>query len=161
MGDEKSCWFCRNVNGNNVIYNDGIFYSQLDAYPITPGHTEVVPVRHVVSLADLTHEEWDALRPAIENTMGVLKSIDLSAYYKRWVEKPIDENSKRFCEDILKHIGMGKVPDAYNHGINDGLAAGRTVHHLHWHIIPRFLGDIEDPRGGIRHMIPGKGNYKK
>jgi hypothetical protein len=50
-------------------------------------------------------------------------------------------------------------PDGYNIGINVGPAAGQTVMHLHMHLIPRFHGDVPDPRGGIRHVIPGKGNY--
>lgn len=50
-------------------------------------------------------------------------------------------------------------PDAFNIGINDGEAAGRTIHHLHVHIIPRYKGDVENPRGGVRNIIPGKWNY--
>jgi diadenosine tetraphosphate (Ap4A) HIT family hydrolase len=50
-------------------------------------------------------------------------------------------------------------PDGYNVGINQGLAAGQTVMHLHIHLIPRYQGDVADPRGGVRHLIPGKGNY--
>lgn len=50
-------------------------------------------------------------------------------------------------------------PDGYNIGVNDGQAAGRTVHHLHMHLIPRYFGDVPDPRGGVRHIIPGKGSY--
>ena len=52
-------------------------------------------------------------------------------------------------------------PDGYNVGFNAGEAAGQTVAHLHLHVIPRYKGDVEDPRGGIRHVIPGKGNYLK
>ncbi|OGC38057.1 hypothetical protein A2V54_00280 [candidate division WWE3 bacterium RBG_19FT_COMBO_53_11] len=52
-------------------------------------------------------------------------------------------------------------PDAYNIGVNDGEAAGRTIHHLHIHLIPRYSGDMENPRGGVRHIIPGKGDYTK
>ncbi len=50
-------------------------------------------------------------------------------------------------------------PDGYNIGVNIGEAAGQTVPHLHVHIIPRYRGDVPDPRGGVRHVIPGKGNY--
>ena len=50
-------------------------------------------------------------------------------------------------------------PDGYNIGINDGAAAGQTVMHVHLHIIPRYLGDKDDPRGGIRWMLPEKAAY--
>ncbi|MFA5310455.1 MAG: HIT family protein [Candidatus Paceibacterota bacterium] len=50
-------------------------------------------------------------------------------------------------------------PDSYNIGINEGEAAGRTIQHLHIHLIPRYRGDVENPRGGVRNVIPGKGNY--
>ena len=52
-------------------------------------------------------------------------------------------------------------PDGYNVGFNAGEAAGQTVMHLHVHVIPRYRGDMDDPRGGVRHVIPSKGNYKK
>lgn len=45
-------------------------------------------------------------------------------------------------------------PDAYTISVNDGRAAGRTVDHLHIHLIPRYDGDVEDPRGGIRQVLP-------
>lgn len=50
-------------------------------------------------------------------------------------------------------------PDGFNIGINEGEAAGRTVHHLHVHIIPRYVGDVENPRGGVRGVIPGMADY--
>jgi diadenosine tetraphosphate (Ap4A) HIT family hydrolase len=50
-------------------------------------------------------------------------------------------------------------PDGYNLGVNDGAAAGQTVMHLHVHLIPRYQGDAEDPRGGVRHCVPGRGYY--
>jgi len=50
-------------------------------------------------------------------------------------------------------------PDGYNIGINEGRAAGRTIDHLHIHLIPRYKGDVEDPVGGVRNVIPGKGDY--
>lgn len=50
-------------------------------------------------------------------------------------------------------------PQGYNVGFNAGAAAGQTVMHVHLHVIPRYDGDMEDPRGGVRHVIPWKGNY--
>lgn len=50
-------------------------------------------------------------------------------------------------------------PDGFNVGINLGEAAGQTVFHLHVHVIPRYHGDVDDPRGGVRHVVPGRGNY--
>lgn len=51
--------------------------------------------------------------------------------------------------------------DAFNIGQNVGEPAGQTVMYPHVHMIPRRKGDMEDPRGGVRHVIPEKGNYKK
>jgi diadenosine tetraphosphate (Ap4A) HIT family hydrolase len=51
--------------------------------------------------------------------------------------------------------------EAFNIGQNVGEAAGQTVEYAHVHLIPRRKGDMEDPRGGVRHVIPSKGNYKK
>lgn len=50
-------------------------------------------------------------------------------------------------------------PDGFNIGINDGQPAGQTVMHLHIHLIPRYTGDIENPRGGVRGVIPEKRVY--
>ncbi len=50
-------------------------------------------------------------------------------------------------------------PDAFNLGLNDGPAAGQTMPQLHFHVIPRYTGDVPDPRGGIRHIIPSKAAY--
>ncbi|MEZ4390219.1 MAG: DEAD/DEAH box helicase family protein [Polyangiales bacterium] len=50
-------------------------------------------------------------------------------------------------------------PQGYNVGFNAGVAAGQTVMHLHVHVIPRYDGDMDDPRGGVRHAIPARGNY--
>jgi diadenosine tetraphosphate (Ap4A) HIT family hydrolase len=50
-------------------------------------------------------------------------------------------------------------PDGFNVGANCGEAAGQSVWHAHIHVIPRYQGDTPNPRGGVRHVIPLKGNY--
>ena len=52
-------------------------------------------------------------------------------------------------------------PNGYNVGINIGETAGQTIDHVHIHLIPRYVNDVEDPIGGVRNVIPGKGNYVK
>jgi len=67
-------------------------------------------------------------------------------------------------EDALVHgthmVAQGEC-DGFNIGLNSGKAAGQTVMYPHIHLIPRRDGDVEDPVGGVRNTIPGKGNYKK
>lgn len=62
--------------------------------------------------------------------------------------------------DVAKGIIESQLkPDGYNIGMNCGIAAGQTVMHFHCHVIPRYNGDMDNPRGGIRHCIDGKGYY--
>ena len=51
-------------------------------------------------------------------------------------------------------------PDGFNVGVNCGPAAGQSVWHAHIHVIPRYKGDVPNPRGGVRHVIPLKANYR-
>jgi diadenosine tetraphosphate (Ap4A) HIT family hydrolase len=60
---------------------------------------------------------------------------------------------------MKNHLDSGLKPAGYNVGVNVGEGAGQTVMHLHVHLIPRFVGDVADPRGGVRNVIPGKGPY--
>lgn len=52
-------------------------------------------------------------------------------------------------------------PDGFNYGVNQGAAAGQTIAHLHLHIIPRYSGDMADPEGGVRGVIPEKQKYRR
>jgi diadenosine tetraphosphate (Ap4A) HIT family hydrolase len=97
-----------------------------DRYPVTHGHTLVVPKRHVESVFDLAADEWRELWSLVRR---------------------IREERDEF---------QGK--DA-NIGVNDGAAAGQTVAHAHVHVIPRVAGDVRDPRGGIRWIVPVSADY--
>jgi diadenosine tetraphosphate (Ap4A) HIT family hydrolase len=70
----------------------------------------------------------------------------------------------RAMQDALidgnRMVALGEC-DAFNIGYNGGEAAGQTVMYPHVHLIPRRSGDVEDPVGGVRNTIPGKGNYRK
>ena len=100
----------------------------LDAYPVSPGHTLIIPHRHMGSFFELAPEERDGLLALLNQARATL------------------EHSH-------------PKPDGYNIGINDGSAAGQTVPHLHIHLIPRYAGDIEDPRGGVRWVMSEKARY--
>ncbi len=126
---KEYCLFCdrNNAEKHIIIEENNLFYARWDNFPVSKGHAEIVPKKHIDSFFDLTDEE-------ILQLFGLLKKV--------------------------KNIIQNKYnPGAFNIGINDGIAAGRTIHHLHIHIIPRYKGDVENPRGGIRHIIPGKGGY--
>lgn len=58
-----------------------------------------------------------------------------------------------------QHLKKDFTPDGYNIGINDGTPAGQTIPHLHIHLIPRYTGDMPDPRGGVRGVIPERQKY--
>jgi diadenosine tetraphosphate (Ap4A) HIT family hydrolase len=60
---------------------------------------------------------------------------------------------------VRRHIEADRTPDGYNIGINVGEAPGQTVAHVHLHVIPRYLGDVPDARGGIRWIIPARAAY--
>ncbi len=70
-------------------------------------------------------------------------------------------------EELWSLVEQGKKvaeekynPDGYNIGINVGHWAGQSIHHLHIHVIPRYKGDVENPKGGVRGVIPARKNYK-
>ncbi len=68
------------------------------------------------------------------------------------------------CDDLLRQLKSGiQSADGsvtgFNIGMNAGASAGQTIFHCHIHLIPRRDGDVENPRGGVRHLIPGKGHY--
>ena len=100
-----------------------------DRYPVSPGHALVIPRRLVATWFDADAQEQAAL----------LELVNL-------VKQHLDATLK-------------PKPDGYNVGFNAGEAAGQTVMHLHVHVIPRYAGDVEDPTGGVRHVIPDKANY--
>lgn len=65
----------------------------------------------------------------------------------------------RLVRDVKELLVERFSPDGFNVGANCGEAAGQSVWHAHVHVIPRYKGDVPDPKGGVRHVIPLKGFY--
>jgi diadenosine tetraphosphate (Ap4A) HIT family hydrolase len=65
----------------------------------------------------------------------------------------------RLVAEVRVDLARRFAPDGFNVGLNAGLAAGQTVDHAHIHVIPRFAGDVPDPRGGVRWVLPAKAAY--
>ena len=121
------CLFCKDPRGVSLVHE--LAYSARDTYAVSPGHTLVIPKRHVASIFDLTEDEVAACIKLINEEK---KSID------------------------------GEFnPDGYNIGVNVGLAAGQSIFHVHIHVIPRYKGDVENPQGGVRHVIPRNAHYTR
>jgi diadenosine tetraphosphate (Ap4A) HIT family hydrolase len=120
----KNCPFC---DETRIEGTGELAFTKIDSFPVSKGHTLVIPKRHISSYFDCTKDEITELWALVDKTK---KSID-----------------KRFS------------PDGYNIGINVNVAAGQTVPHMHIHIIPRYFGDMDDPRGGVRGVIPEKQKY--
>jgi len=104
-------------------------FAIFDSYPVSPGHVLVITRRVVPTFFECTAAEQQALMVLV----GEVKAL-------------LDER-------------LDPKPDGYNVGFNAGAAAGQTVPHVHVHVIPRYTNDMGDPRGGVRHVIPEKGNY--
>jgi diadenosine tetraphosphate (Ap4A) HIT family hydrolase len=77
------------------------------------------------------------------------------------IDLPAEEQAAVWAlvAEVRAILAIELQPDGFNVGLNDGTAAGQTVMHAHIHIIPRRLGDIADPRGGVRWIIPQKAAY--
>ena len=120
------CPFC-SLTPDRIVLSCANAIALRDAYPISPGHTLIVPRRHIGSFFEATAQERVEL-------LALLDTAKLG----------LDEEF---------------APPAFNIGINDGPAAGQTVPHLHIHLIPRYVGDRTDPRGGVRWIIPDKADY--
>jgi diadenosine tetraphosphate (Ap4A) HIT family hydrolase len=117
------------IESARLLATDDLFAVVHDKFPVSPGHTLITARRAVTRYQELTSAEKARL----------LVWID-------WVQEKLTAT-------------LTPVPAAFNLGVNDGPAAGQTIPQFHFHIIPRYPGDVPDPRGGIRHVIPSKAHY--
>ena len=122
----SKCIFCE-IPAERIHFESEFWVVVRDGFPVSPGHTLIIPKRHVNDYFEINKDEHISLQSVIT------------------IAK----------DDLDKELS----PDGYNIGINCGEAAGQTVFHLHIHLIPRFNGDREDPKGGVRWVLPDKADY--
>lgn len=121
------CPFCAKLSAGEEIAENDLAFAILDGFPVSPGHTVVLPRRHIADYSDLFAQEKTAV----------------------W----------RLVDRVWDQLAQDYHPDGFNLGLNVGTAAGQTVLHAHVHVIPRYLGDSVDPRGGIRWVLPARARY--
>ena len=120
------CPFCQRARTDTSL-ESALAVAFPDAFPVSPGHTLVIPRRHEADYFALTDEEKAAI----------------------W----------RLVDDVRRALDTDLRPAGYNIGLNVGTAAGQTVGHAHIHVIPRYAGDVADPRGGIRWVFPDRARW--
>jgi|TARA_R110002072_G_C7750310_1_gene517397 diadenosine tetraphosphate (Ap4A) HIT family hydrolase len=116
------------MDDSRIIDSNDLAYAIRDGFPVTEGHSLIIPKRHVEDYFGLSQDELLACDALLNSLKEKIQRDDSSVA-------------------------------GFNVGINAGEAAGQTIFHCHTHLIPRRVGDVEAPRGGVRHVIPGKGSY--
>jgi diadenosine tetraphosphate (Ap4A) HIT family hydrolase len=122
-----NCVFCERVTAGDFLCENEAAVAFLDVFPLSPGHSLIIPRRREPDFLRLTTEEGAAV----------------------W----------RLLSPVRDLLEQKFRPDGYNLGVNVGVAAGQTVDHAHLHVVPRYAGDVPEPRGGIRWIIPAKAVY--
>lgn len=126
MADQtEPCIFCA-MTEKYLCVNELAFAIE-DKFPAAPGHSLIIPRRHMLTVDDASEEEAVALLALLKEAKALIR----------------------------EKYGA----DGFNIGINEGFSAGQTVMHLHIHIIPRRSGDIPNPKGGIRKVLPWRHRY--
>jgi diadenosine tetraphosphate (Ap4A) HIT family hydrolase len=124
MTQTNDCPFC---NKSEFILENEHWICIYDNYPVSNGHTLIIPKRHF-------------------NDYFLSTELERSSFDKILFE-------------VKEHLDKEYSPDGYNVGFNVNEEGGQSIFHCHIHIIPRYRGDVENPRGGIRGVIPSKQNY--
>lgn len=122
------CLFCHLPGETGVIDSNDLAFAIYDKYPVSSGHTLIIPKRHVADYFDLTEEEAVAVHALLQRQKSRLLQDD-------------------------------KTITGFNIGVNVGSDAGQTIFHVHVHLIPRRSGDMNNPAGGVRGVIPGRRAY--
>ena len=122
-----NCPFCNPDSERELLLESATAYGMFDKFPVSNGHTLIIPKKHCSNYFELSFKEQSACWFMLNKAKEIL--------------------TKEF------------KPDGFNIGININDSAGQTVPHVHIHIIPRYKDDVEEPRGGVRGVIPEKKSY--
>lgn len=101
---------------------------------------------------------WDGY-PVTEGHALIVPKRHVATWFDATAEERAALNAA--TDAVREELERRYNPAGFNIGINVGEAAGQTVFHLHVHVIPRYVGDVEDPTGGVRYVIPSKANYRR
>ena len=159
-----SCYFCKVASGlaDPFIFDNRSFVGIFDTHPVNPGHALIIPRRHVLSIFELNDAERHDYFDALCGVKQVIESTGFKALYTAMMRREdLSDRPMDHVESVLALPFLDRRPDAYTVGNNDGREAGRSIDHLHVIVLPRYRGDVEDPRGGIRNVIPGRANYQR
>jgi diadenosine tetraphosphate (Ap4A) HIT family hydrolase len=157
------CPFCQ-LPPERIIAQNAHALVILDGFPVSPGHTLIIPKRHVGSFFETTQDEKVALLELLDEAKTALEQSPPDAQFFCHIAEHRDTSKVRTEDTPLYRTTdwnniQNRKPHSYNIGINDGPAAGQTVPHLHIHLIPRYKNDVDDPRGGVRWVVPKKADY--
>lgn len=126
---DSSCLFCT-IEKIRVISEDNLSYTIRDKYPVTEGHSLIIPKRHFQNYFEILQPEINSINALIMDTKAALTASDPTI-------------------------------SGFNIGINCGQDAGQTIMHTHIHLIPRRKEDVANSTGGVRNIIPDRGDYFK
>jgi diadenosine tetraphosphate (Ap4A) HIT family hydrolase len=116
----------------------------------------LIPVDQHVAANDLAFAVRDA-NPVSRGHTLVVPRREIAT----WFDATPDEHAAlaALVGDVREQLDAEVAPDGYTLGVNVGEAAGQTVMHLHVHVIPRWTGDVAEPRGGVRGVLPERRDY--
>ena len=112
--------------------------------------------REILASSELSLAFFDGF-PVSPGHVLIIPRRHVASYFDLTAEERQDIQS--LLSHVKSIIDEKYHPDGYNIGVNVGEAAGQSVLHVHLHLIPRFKGDVSNPRGGVRGVIPSKQNY--
>jgi diadenosine tetraphosphate (Ap4A) HIT family hydrolase len=129
MNNTAPCLFCQNPS----VFNKDLVREFKHCYVLRDQYP--VTKGHLLIIPKEHIENWFKASPDMQKYL-----MDATNEMKEWLDKEYQ-------------------PDGYNVGMNCGWVSGQTIMHLHIHLIPRYQGDVSNPRGGVRGVIPSKQSY--